>query len=79
MREDIKMNKIQEVVLEPSKIYVGSSFLLKVKSINFINYIFIPHYESNYHKVNLIQEVVEKCKIENKKFRAVRDGEVIIQ
>jgi len=38
MREDIKMNKIQEVVLEPSKIYVGSSFLLKVKCINYITY-----------------------------------------
>lgn len=32
------MTKIQEVVLEPSKIYTGSSFLLKVKCINYITY-----------------------------------------
>lgn len=69
--------KIFDIVDEPIKFYEKNEIIYN--GINFINYIFIPHYESNYHKVNLIQEVVEKCKIENKKFRAVRDGEVIIQ
>ena len=38
MEETHNMTKIQEVVLEPSKIYTGSSFLLKVKCINYITY-----------------------------------------
>ena len=38
----------------------------------------IPHYKSNYHKVHLIDEIVQVCEKENIKFKAVKDGEVII-
>lgn len=69
--------KFFDIVDEPIKFYEKNEIIYN--GLNFIDYIFIPHYESDYHKVNLIQEVVEKCKIENKEFRAVRDGEVIIK
>lgn len=69
--------KIFDRVDEPIKFYGKNEILYN--GLNFIDYIFIPHYESDYHKVNLIQEVFEKCKIENKKFKAVRDGEVIVK
>lgn len=69
--------KIFDIVDEPIKFYEKNEIIYN--GLNFIDYIFIPHYESNYHKVNLIQEVVEKCKIKNENFKAVRDGEVIIQ
>lgn len=32
------MSKIQEIIVEPSKIIVGSTFKLKVKTINYITY-----------------------------------------
>lgn len=32
------MNKIKEIITEPSKIYVGSVFKLKVKAINYLTY-----------------------------------------
>lgn len=32
------MNKIVEKILEPNKIYVGSSFLLKIKAIRYLTY-----------------------------------------
>lgn len=47
--------------------------------INLINYVFIPHYKSDYHKSYLIDEIVEKCKKENIKYKAFSDGEVIIE
>lgn len=47
--------------------------------INLINYVFIPHYKSDYHKSYLIDEVVEKCKEKNIKYKAISDGEVIIE
>lgn len=31
-------NKIIEKILEPSKIYVGSSFLLKIKATRYLTY-----------------------------------------
>lgn len=31
-------NKITEKILEPSKIYVGSTFLLKIKAIRYATY-----------------------------------------
>lgn len=32
------MSKIQEIILEPSKIYVGSTFKLKIKAIRYTTY-----------------------------------------
>ncbi len=68
--------KIFDKVDEPIKFYGKNSVIYD--GLNLIDYVFIPHYKSNYHKVNLIEEVVEKCKCENKNFKAVRDGEVIV-
>ena len=47
--------------------------------LGLINYAFIPHYKSNYHKVHLIDEVVAKCKKEKIDYKALTDGEVIIE
>ena len=30
------------------------------EGLDFIDYIFIPHYKSDYHKVHLIEKIVEK-------------------
>lgn len=32
------MSKIKEIILEPSKITVGSTFLLKIKAIRYLTY-----------------------------------------
>lgn len=32
------MNKIKEIIVEPTKILVGSTFLVKIKTINSFNY-----------------------------------------
>lgn len=32
------MSKIIETILEPSKIYAGSNFLLKIKAIRYLTY-----------------------------------------
>ena len=47
--------------------------------LNLINYVFIPHYKSDYHKSYLIEELVDKCKLENIDYKALCDGEVIIE
>ena len=31
-------NKITEIILEPSKVYVGSTFRLKVKAVKYVTY-----------------------------------------
>lgn len=49
------------------------------RGLGLIDYVFIPHYQSNYHKVHLIEEVVERCKENNINYKAVKDGEVIIE
>lgn len=46
--------------------------------LGFINYTIIPHYKSMYHKANLIDDVVKKCENENIKYKAIKDGEVLI-
>ena len=42
--------------------------------LGFIDYVFIPHYKSNYHKAYLIDEIVDTCKKENIKYKALKDG-----
>lgn len=69
--------RIFEKVDEPIKFYDKNNIIFE--GLGFIDYTFIPHYKSDYHKVHLIEETVEKCKSENKKYKAVRDGEVIIE
>ena len=34
--------------------------------------------KSNYHKADLIDNLVNKCKNENIKYKAIKDGEVVI-
>lgn len=47
--------------------------------IRLIDYQFIPHYKSNYHKAYLIDEIVDTCKKENIKYKALKDGEFVIE
>ena len=49
------------------------------EGLGLINYIFIPHYKSNYHKSHLIDEVVNTCKKNNTQYKALSNGEFIIE
>lgn len=65
------------IVDEPIKFYDEQN--VNYKGLGFIDYIFIPHYKSNYHKIEFINNLVEKCKKENIKYKAIQDGEVLIE
>ncbi len=49
------------------------------EGLSLIDYLFIPHYQSNYRKVELIHNLVEDCKKNDIRFQVVRDGDVIIE
>lgn len=44
------MNKIEEFVVEPEKILVGSTFLLKIRAIRYLSYKEIKNKEYKYFK-----------------------------
>ena len=67
---------IYEKVDEPINYYNNE---IIYDGIDLIKYTFIPHYKSNYHKSHLIDELVDKCKLENIEYKALSDGEVIIE
>lgn len=52
---------------------------LLYEGLSLIDYLFIPHYQSNYRKVELIHNLVEDCRKNDISFQAVRDGDVIIE
>lgn len=66
-----------DIIDEPISFYDGSN--INYEGLGFIDYIVIPHYKSNYHKSHLIDEVVNKCENENIKYKAISDGEVLIE
>lgn len=70
--------KILDTVDEPINFY-NNNDKVSYEGIGLIDYVIVPHYKSNYHKVNLINDIVNKCKNENIKFKAIKDGEVIIE
>ncbi len=47
--------------------------------LGFIDYVFVPHYKSNYHKVHLIDSTIEKCKREKIPYKALQDGDYILE
>ena len=49
------------------------------EGLGLIDYVFIPHYQSDYHKVKLVHETVDICKKNNIKFKALRNGEAVIE
>ena len=49
------------------------------EGIGLIDYAFIPHYKSNYHKAYLVDEIVNICENDNIEYKAFRDREVIIE
>lgn len=49
------------------------------EGIGLIDYIFIPHYKSNYHKVHLIDKLVDLCEKNRIEYKALTDGEVSIE
>lgn len=48
------------------------------KGLGYFDYIFLPHYKSNHKETKLIDDSVEYCKKNDIKYKALRDGEVII-
>lgn len=51
------MPKIQEIILEPNKIQVGSTFRLKVKAINYLTYKEVRSKNYNYFKDHKYKEM----------------------
>lgn len=68
---------IFESVDEPIDFYNKGKIIYE--GIGFIDYTFILHYKSNYHKAYLIDEIVNICEKDNIEYKAFRDGEVIIE
>lgn len=62
---------------EPVSFYKENDLVLE--GIGFIDYVFIPHYQSNYHKVHLIEELVDRCSKKHINYKALKDGETIIE
>lgn len=45
------MSKIQEIILEPSKIYIGSAFKLKIRAIRHTTYKELKEQEKTYNQL----------------------------
>ena len=69
--------KILDIVDEPISFYNNNEIIYT--GIGLIDYVIVTHYKSAYHKVNLIDDVVEKCKKESITYKVIKDGEVIIE
>lgn len=68
---------VLKTVDEPIDFYNKGEIIFD--GIGLINYLFIPHYKSNYHKASLIDEVVNQCKKDKVNYKTFKDGEVIIE
>ena len=62
---------------EPINCYDDSDVIYS--GMGLIDYLFIPHYKSNYHKAYLVDELVNRCEEEKIKYKTFRDGETIIE
>lgn len=60
------------------EVFYRSKADLLYEGLSLIDYLFIPHYQSNY-RYRLIHSLVEDCKKNDIRFQAVRDGDVIIK
>ncbi len=47
--------------------------------LGFFNYLLLPHYQSKHKETKLIDSCVEYCKINNIKYKTLKDGDVIIE
>lgn len=54
------MNKIKEIVIEPSKIYLGSIFKLKVKAIRYLTYQELKENQKTYNNTKMYNYKVLK-------------------
>ena len=68
---------IYKDVDEPINFYNQGKIIYE--GIGLIDYIFIPHYKSNYHKVHLIDKLVDLCEKNEIVHKALTDGEVIVE
>lgn len=66
-----------KMVDEPVDFYKKNEIIYD--GLNLINYIFVPHYKSNYHKAYLIDEIVKECEKDKLKYKTFKDGESIIE
>ena len=48
------------------------------EGLGFIDFAFLPHWDSDHPESKLIEKLLEYCKQNNIPYRAIRDGEVII-
>ncbi|MCR5186331.1 MAG: peptidase E [Clostridia bacterium] len=68
---------IFKIVDEPINCYNNGDIIHD--GIGLINYVFIPHYKSDYHKAHLIDKIVDICERDNIAYKALSDGEIIIE
>ena len=68
---------IYKDVDEPINFYNQGKIIYE--GIGLIDYIFIPHYKSNYHKVHLIDKLVDLCEKNEIVHKVLTDGEVIVE
>ncbi len=68
--------RLLKLVDEPINVYGKKEIIYE--GLNIVDYLIIPHYKSEYHKSNLIDEIVKRCEQEDINFRALKDGESII-
>ena len=66
-----------KIVDEPIDFYQKNEIIYD--GLNLIDYTFIPHYKSDYHKAHLIEEIVNTCEEKNIKYKALKNGESIIE
>lgn len=48
------------------------------KGLGFVDFAFMPHWDSDHHESADIEKEIEFCKMNNVPYKAIRDGEVII-
>ncbi len=65
------------MVDEPISFYGKTN--IDYEGVGFIDYTIIPHYKSDYHKSELIDNLVLECQKQKIKFKTIKDGEVIIE
>ena len=72
-----KSIELFKIVDEPIDFYQKNEIIYE--GLNLIDYTFIPHYKSDYHKAHLIEEIVNTCEEKNIKYKALKNGESIIE
>ncbi|MCF7871654.1 peptidase E [Candidatus Woesearchaeota archaeon] len=70
--------KVYQTVDNPQTPYKEQKEIIW-EGLGFIDYAFMPHYDSDHNESEDINKEIEYCKTNSKPYKAIRDGEVIIE